>query len=123
MRYIFDGIKKKPHPEEAAQAAVSKDAQCRSNASGGLCKGPAKAGIRRRPSNCRVGPGFRRGCENWDCYMNEGGNPLNRSGSSDPQDDDMSLTALKKDVLLRRRRSGRLEGRAMPIQGSYREIT
>src|SRR6187551_29465 len=44
MRYIFDSIKKKPHPEKAAQAAVSKDAQCRSNASGGLCKGPAFAG-------------------------------------------------------------------------------
>jgi hypothetical protein len=45
MRYIFDRIKKKPHPEEAAEAAVSKDAQCRSNAAGGLCKGRAKAGM------------------------------------------------------------------------------
>jgi hypothetical protein len=27
MRYVRDGIKKNPHPEEAANAAVSKDAR------------------------------------------------------------------------------------------------
>jgi hypothetical protein len=31
MTYVYDGIKKKCHPEEAAQAAVSKDARRRSN--------------------------------------------------------------------------------------------
>jgi hypothetical protein len=31
MRYFVDGIKKIPHPEEAAQAAVSKDALRRSS--------------------------------------------------------------------------------------------
>jgi hypothetical protein len=31
MREAIDGIKKRPHPEEAAPAAVSKDARRRSN--------------------------------------------------------------------------------------------
>src|SRR3990172_6549338 len=33
MRYAVDGIKKYPHPEKAASAAVSKDAPCRSRSS------------------------------------------------------------------------------------------
>jgi hypothetical protein len=45
MRYAFDGIKKDPQPEEAAQAAALKDAQSRSDTPGRLGKGPAKAGI------------------------------------------------------------------------------
>ena len=41
MRYSFDRTKKMPHPEEAAEAAVSKAARRRSNRSGISC--PASA--------------------------------------------------------------------------------